>query len=148
MIEFLVDLVVQSVLSLLFPRLGAKRRAKARDRAFAKGEEIVFEACVLGDRPYCRPVIVFLAVSSTALHRSPTEVKSVGRQAMPAGDIEIRRIRGRDRSDSRMVRSWWEVAECHDGEAGFLIACAPEDMRRLVVCLGGEAARAHRTPTG
>ncbi|MFI9492008.1 hypothetical protein ACIG8K_10610 [Streptomyces halstedii] len=135
MITFLICMAV----SLLIPDFGRKRRAKAHAHAFAEGGEVVFEACLLGDRPYCRQAIVFLAASRTALCVSPTEVKTLARRCLPAGDIEIRQIRRRTRADSRIIHSFWDVAECHDGKGDFVIACAPDHMRYLSGSLGAGA---------
>ncbi|MCG7523456.1 hypothetical protein MHW47_03210 [Streptomyces sp. OfavH-34-F] len=124
-IAFLIDVVG----ALLIPHVGGKRRTRAQARAFAEGGEVLFEACVLGDRPYCRPHIVFLAASRTALHLSPTEVKTLARRSLPTERIEIRQIRRRTRSDPRIIRPFWDVADCHDGSADFVVACAPDHMR-------------------
>lgn len=134
MIGFLIDMVGSRLL------LGAvgKRRTRAQERAFSEGSEILFEACDLGDRPFCRPVIVFLAGSRTALHVSPTELKTLGRRALPTEHIEIRRVRDRTRSDPRIIRPSWSVAECYDGTAPFTIACAPEHMRHVTGSLRTE----------
>ncbi|MET7365111.1 hypothetical protein ABZS61_04670 [Streptomyces sp. NPDC005566] len=141
MIAFLIDVLG----GLLVPGFGGRRRARALARAFADGGEVLFEACILGDRPFCRPAIAFLAASRTALHVAPTEVKMLKRRALPTEHIEIRQIRRRARSDSRIIRPFWSIAECHDGNASFVIACAPEHMRYLAAALGtddrGLAAR-------
>ncbi|WP_330247932.1 hypothetical protein OHA33_38345 [Streptomyces sp. NBC_00562] len=134
MIAFLIDVVG----GLLVPDFGGRRRARAQARAFAEGGEVLFEACILGDRPYCSPAIVFLAASRTALHVSPTEVKTLARRALPTEHIEIRQIRSRTRSDSRIIRPFWNIAECHDGSVGFVVACAPEHMRNFTGSLGTE----------
>ena len=136
MIAFLIDVVG----GLLVPDyFGGRRRARAQDRTITEGGEVLFEACILGDLPYCRPAIVFLAASRTALHVSPTEEKTLARRALPTEHTEIRQIRRRTRSDSRIIRPFWEIAECHDGSADFVIACAPEHMRFLTMALGTQA---------
>ncbi|MFD7865551.1 hypothetical protein [Streptomyces sp. NPDC059783] len=134
MIEFLIDMVG----GLLIPDFGGKRRTRAQARAFTEGGEVLFEACVLGDRPYCSPRIVFLAASRTALHLSPTEVKTLARRALPTEHIEIRQIRRRTRSDPRIIRPFWDIADCHDRGAAFVVACAPEHMRYFTGSLGTE----------
>ncbi|MFD0342362.1 hypothetical protein ACFVH0_27430 [Streptomyces sp. NPDC127117] len=134
MIAFLIDVVG----SLLISGFGGRRRARAQARSFAEGSEVLFEACILGDRPYCSPVVVFLAASRNALHVSPTEVKTLARRALPTEHIEICRIRKRTRSDSRIIRPFWNIAECHDGSVGFVVACAPEHMRYFTRALGPE----------
>ncbi|MFD8825619.1 hypothetical protein ACFV1C_25120 [Streptomyces sp. NPDC059605] len=134
MIEFLIDMVGGP----LGPDFAGKRRARAQARAFAEGGEVLFEACVLGDRPYCSPVMVFLAASRTALHVSPTEVKTLARRVLPAEHIEIRQIRRRARSDPRIIRSFWNIAECRYGSFDFVVACAPEHMRYFIGSLGTE----------
>lgn len=134
MIAFLIDVVG----AFLVPGSSGRRRARAQARTFTEGGEVLFEACILGNRPYCRPAIVFLSASRTALHVSPTELKTLARSALPAEHIEIRQIRRRNRSDSRIIRPFWHIAECHDGSAGFVIACTPEHMRYLTGALGTE----------
>ncbi|MFB7209430.1 hypothetical protein [Streptomyces sp. NPDC056255] len=134
MIAFLIDVVG----GLLLSDFGGRRRARAQARSFAEGGEILFEACILGDRPYCSPVVVFLAASRNTLHVSPTEVKMLARRALPTEHIEIRRIRRRTRSDSRIIAPFWHIAECHDGSAGFVVACAPDHMRYFAGALGPE----------
>lgn len=148
MLDALIGGLVDLVAGLFVPRFGARRRERARARAFADGGEVVFAACLLGDRWYCRPAVVFLAASRTALHVSPTEVKELRRRALPAAGIEILRIRGRRRSDSRLVPPFWQIAECREGEGAFQIACGPDDMRRLRAALDGAARATGRTPGG
>ncbi|WP_406389614.1 hypothetical protein [Streptomyces sp. NBC_00887] len=125
MIAFLIDVVV----GLLVPGFGGRGRARAEARAFAEGGEVLFEACILGDRPFCSPAVIFISASRDSLHVSPTEVKTLARRALPAEHIEVRQIRKRTRSDSRVIRPFWSIAECHDGNLGFVVACAPEHMR-------------------
>ncbi|MDK0518112.1 hypothetical protein [Streptomyces sp. ML-6] len=134
MITFLID----GAGNLLVPDVGGRRRARAQARTFAEGGEVLFEACVLGERPYCSPGVVFLAASRTALHVSPTEVKSLARRALPTEHLAIRQIHRRTRSDPRIIRPFWSVAECHDGHVGFVVACAPEHMRYFTESLGAE----------
>ncbi|MEV8451227.1 hypothetical protein AB0467_01170 [Streptomyces sp. NPDC052095] len=135
MIDFLID----AVAGLLAPELSGKQKAKKRARRFADGEEVVFEACVLGTRPHCSPDIVFLAASRNALHMSPTEVTELRRRTLPTDRIEIRRIREWTRSDSRNIAPYWNVAECHDGVANFVIACAPTYMPYVTAALRPKA---------
>ncbi|MDX3077566.1 hypothetical protein ACIP98_35045 [Streptomyces sp. NPDC088354] len=134
----IADLILDAVGSLLAPGSGGRRQTRTQERIYAEGGEVLFEACALGDRPYCTAAVVFLAVSRRALHVSPTEVKSLGRRTLPAEHIGIRRIRRRTRSDSRFIRPFWEIAECHEGGVDFLIACAPEHMRLLARTLERE----------
>ncbi|WP_327176354.1 hypothetical protein OG599_14315 [Streptomyces sp. NBC_01335] len=138
MIDFLVDQAVGAVLTLLFPNLGAKRRAEAEGRAFARGEVVLVEACLLGDQPFCEPAVVHLAASKTALRLPPSKAGKRGRRVLPVKEIEVGRVRGRKASDPQIVRSTWEVAECRYRETEFVIACAPSHMRLLVVPLGGK----------
>ncbi|MEU9201019.1 hypothetical protein [Streptomyces sp. NPDC048332] len=133
MITFLISFVVDQLLTPGLP--GQRRRERAQERAFADGGEVTFEAYVLGDRPYCRPVPVFLSASRTALHVSPTEVKELRRSALPAERIAVQRIRNRARTDPRTLHSYWQLAECRDGQADILIACAPEHMRYVAETL-------------
>ncbi|MGW2841398.1 hypothetical protein ACWCWD_26820 [Streptomyces sp. NPDC001493] len=148
MIEFLVDLVVGAVLSLLFPNFGAKRRAKAEGRAFERGEWVHFEACLLGEQPFHEPGAVQLAASRTALRLAPARAGKAVRRVLPTKEIEVRRVRERSASDAEIVRSAWEVAECGYGKAEFVIACAPSHMRLLVVSLGGKAVRGPSAAAG
>lgn len=127
MITFLISFLADLILAPGLP--GRRRRERARERAFADGGEVTFEAYVLGDRPYCRPVPVFLSASRTALHVSPTEVKELRRRALPVERIVVQRIRGRARTDPRTIPSPWQLAECRDGQADILIACDPVHMR-------------------
>ncbi|MER7726291.1 hypothetical protein [Streptomyces sp. NPDC096323] len=115
---------------LLVPGLpGRRRRERAQERAFADGDEVTFPAYILGDRPYCRPVPVFISACRTALRVSPTEVKELRRSALPVEQIAIRRIRHRERTDPRGIPPYWQLAECRDGQADVLIGCAPPHMR-------------------
>ncbi|WP_236063737.1 hypothetical protein [Streptomyces poriferorum] len=95
MITFLISFVVDQFLTPGLP--GRRRRERSQERAFANGGEVTFQAYVLGDRPYCRPVPVFLSASRTALHVSPTEVKELRRSVLPAERIAVQRIRGSGR---------------------------------------------------
>ncbi|MFE2288091.1 hypothetical protein ACFXDJ_28480 [Streptomyces sp. NPDC059443] len=111
-----------------------QRRSRKRARKFAAGEEVCFEACVLGDRPYCRPeAMVFLWASGgePALHMTPTEVPGLKRSRLPADRLELTGIRRRERTDSPLMRDFWRVAECRDGDTRILIGCDPAAMTLL-----------------
>nr|WSW68637.1 hypothetical protein OG461_21895 [Streptomyces sp. NBC_00995] len=127
MITFLISFVADQLLTPGLP--GRRRRERAQERTFADGGEVTIEAYVLGDRPYCRPVPVFLSASRTALHVSPTEWKELRRTALPAARIAVQRVRRRTRTDPRITPPYWQVAECRDGQADILIACDPTHMR-------------------
>lgn len=101
MITFLISFVADQLLTPGLP--GRRRRERAQERVFADGGEVTFEAYLLGDRPYCRPVPVFLSASRTALHVSPTEFKELRRRALPAERIAVQRIRRRARTDPRSI---------------------------------------------
>lgn len=133
MITFLITFVIDQLLTPALP--GRRRRERAQERAFADGDEVTFQAYVLGDRPYCRPVPVFLSASRTALHVSPTEVKELRRRALPAERIAVQRIRRRARTDPRTIPSYFQLAECRDGQADILIACDPVHMRYVAEAL-------------
>lgn len=133
MITFLISFLADQLLTPALP--GRRRRQRAQERAFADGGEVTFEAYVLGDRPYCRPVPVFLSASRTALHVSPTEVKELRRRALPAERIAVQRIRSRARTDPRTIPSYFQLAECRDGQADILIACDPVHMRYVAEAL-------------
>ncbi|WP_371603546.1 hypothetical protein OG345_23450 [Streptomyces sp. NBC_01220] len=134
MITFLISFLIDQLLTPGLP--GRRRRERSQERAFADGGEVTFQAYVLGDRPYCRPVPVFLSASRTALHVSPTEVKELRRSVLPAERIAVQRIRGRERTDPRTIPSYWQLAECRDGQADILIACDPTHMRYVDEALG------------
>ncbi|MGW0936953.1 hypothetical protein [Streptomyces sp. NPDC002666] len=133
MITFLISFVADQLLTPALP--GRRRRERAQERAFADGGEVTFQAYVLGDRPYCRPVPVFLSASRTALHVSPTEWKELRRSALPAERIAVQRIRPRARTDPRTIPSYWRIAECRDGQADVLIACDPVHLRYVAEAL-------------
>lgn len=101
MITFLISFVADQLLTPGLP--GRRRRERAQERTFADGGEVTIEAYVLGDRPYCRPVPVFLSASRTALHVSPTEWKELRRTALPAARIAVQRVRRRTRTDPRIT---------------------------------------------
>lgn len=124
----------------LVPGLPGRRRQERRqERAFADGVEVTFPAYILGDRPYCRPVPVFVSASRTALHVSPTEVRELRRSALPTERIGLQRIRRRARTDPRSIPPYWQLAECLDGQTTILIGCAPPHMRYVARAL--EAVR-------
>ncbi|MET7642303.1 hypothetical protein ABZS83_01345 [Streptomyces sp. NPDC005426] len=110
---------------------------------------MTFEAYLLGDRPYCRPVPVFLSASRTTLHVSPTEVKELRRRALPTEHLVIVRIRRRSRTDPRSIPPSWQLAECRDGQADLLVACAPAHMRYVALALGAQTSDSpSRAPAG
>ncbi|WP_327710534.1 hypothetical protein OG912_19970 [Streptomyces sp. NBC_00464] len=135
----IADLIASAV-GALIPVPGRRRRERAREEAFANGAEVTFEAYILGDRPYCRPVPVFLSASRTALYASPTEVRELKRSALPTEHIGVRRIRRRTRTDPHTIPPYWYLAECRDGQTDILIACAPPDMRYVALALGAQVS--------
>lgn len=134
--------VIAALLSLVADQLlvpglpGRRRRERAQEQTFAEGGEVTFEAYILGTRPYCRTMPVFLSASRTALHVSPTEVKELRRRALPSEQIRIQRIRRRARTDPRTVPPSWQLADCRDGQADVVIGCAPAHMRYVAEALG------------
>lgn len=116
-----------------------RRRSGKRARAAARGAEVGFAACVLGDRPYCRNrALVHLWVSGAVLHVTPTEFPELHRSRVPP--LRLVAVRRRDRrGDPRLVQVGWEVAECRDGDRSVLIGCAPDSMELLRGALVGVA---------
>lgn len=72
----MLDHVIGFVASVLAPDFSG-RRERRRARAFESGDEVVFEACLLGEQSYCREAIVYMAASHVSLHVSPTEVSGL-----------------------------------------------------------------------
>lgn len=72
----MLDHVIGFVASVLAPDFSG-RRERRRARAFESGDEVVFEACLLGEQSYCREAIVYTAASHVSLHVSPTEVSGL-----------------------------------------------------------------------
>lgn len=133
MLGFLLELAAGALLSWA----DARRKSAKRTRVAARGTEVGFAACVLGDLPYCRNrSLVHLWVSGPVLHVTPTEFPALHRSRIPP--LRLVSVRRRDRrGDPRLVQITWEVAECRDGDRTVLIGCAPDSMRLLQSALTG-----------
>ncbi|MFD7065457.1 hypothetical protein [Streptomyces sp. NPDC059906] len=129
--------MIDFVVSLLIPDFSG-RRERRQARVFDSGGEVVFEACLLGDQGYCRATIIFIAASRVSLHVAPTEVKELGRFRLPSERLEFRQARDRRKSDPRIVRPYWTILECRDGENEVLIACAPQNARYVTAALASK----------
>lgn len=128
MLGVLLEFVVGGALSWGDER----RKARKKARSFEEEAEVGFLACVLGDRPYCRnEALVHLWATGSTLHVTPTEFRDLHRSPLPAAQWELVRVRPKDRTDSRLVQSGWQVAECRDGDAVVLVGCSPDSMRYL-----------------
>ncbi|MEV7186197.1 hypothetical protein [Kitasatospora sp. NPDC093102] len=124
----LVDILsaVVDVLGVAIGEPGAEER-KERD-AFAEGRVVVFDGCVAGARPYCRPTAEFLHASATALAISPLRGTSARARYLP-GDLVLVEVRKRREDDPKTIEKHWTVFECRDGEAVVLIGCASGHAR-------------------
>ncbi|MFE7530602.1 hypothetical protein ACFU7Y_33555 [Kitasatospora sp. NPDC057542] len=124
----LVD-VLGAVVEVLGATIGESRTEERKERdAFAEGRVVVFEGCVAGARPYCRPTAEFLHASATALAISPLRETSARARYLPS-DLVLVEVRKRREDDPKTIEKHWTVFECRDGEDVVLIGCASGCVR-------------------
>ncbi|MFJ9446094.1 hypothetical protein ACIRRH_30180 [Kitasatospora sp. NPDC101235] len=123
----LVD-ILGAVVDVLVAVARAEER-KERD-AFAEGRVVVFDGCVAGARPYCRPTAEFLHASATALAISPLRGTNARARYLPS-DLVLVEVRKRREGDPETIEKRWTVFECRDGEDVVLIGCASGDARHV-----------------
>ncbi|MFF2079535.1 hypothetical protein ACFVXG_32870 [Kitasatospora sp. NPDC058162] len=100
---------------------GAGARTPTHEQLFKAGRVLVFEGCVIGPRPYCRPEPAFLHLSRSALAISPVREADVRARYLPVGGLELVEARKWREGDPVAIGKHWDVLECRDGEDTVLI---------------------------
>ncbi|MFG2846428.1 hypothetical protein ACGF12_25120 [Kitasatospora sp. NPDC048296] len=118
----MLDEILGVVTAALLPT-GSGERTQQHPEAFEDGRVLVFEGCVIGARPYCRPEAAFLHVSLTALAISPVRETSALARYLPRGGLELVEVRRWREGDPGAIKKYWDVMECRDGEDVVLIGC-------------------------
>ncbi|MER7757777.1 hypothetical protein [Kitasatospora sp. NPDC097643] len=116
--------MLADILDLVVTTLGPSPRGErtpTHEELFKEGRVLVFEGCVLGSRPYCRPDAAFLRLSLGALAVSPVREADARARYLPVGELELVEVRKWRKGDPAAVKKHWDVVECRDGEETVLI---------------------------
>ncbi|MFI9360922.1 hypothetical protein ACIG5E_07650 [Kitasatospora sp. NPDC053057] len=116
----MLDEIIGVVVAALTPG-GAGERTQTHEQIFKAGRVLVFEGCVIGPRPYCRPEAAFLHLSLTALAISPVRETSALARHLPVGGLGLVEVRKWREGDPAAIKKHWDVVECRDGEDTVLI---------------------------
>ncbi|MER7672579.1 hypothetical protein ABTY61_29555 [Kitasatospora sp. NPDC096128] len=100
---------------------GTGARTPTHEQLLKAGRVLVFEGCVIGPRPYCRPEPAFLHLSRSALAISPVRGTDARARHLPVDELELVEVRRWRKGDPEAVKRHWDVIECRDGADTVLI---------------------------
>lgn len=105
-------------------------RRRRNARAFARGEDVVFAGCALGDAPYCRPpsIAYCLVLTATGLYACVYPDLPSTRRDIPAHRLSLHTVRPATRADAAQIPPGWLAAECADDATPVVLATHELDM--------------------